>query len=103
MRLWKQHSHGAPVELAKGLRLRLDASFKNADPKFQECGSQVSRMRIPSFKNADPKSQECGGSVLLYVIIPSMEHYMTTLLEGPRYDVGFGFDYFITYYFPKYS
>ena len=32
-----------------------------------------------------------------------MEHYMTTLLEGPRYDVGFGFDYFITYYFPKYS
>jgi hypothetical protein len=32
-----------------------------------------------------------------------MEHYMATLLEGPRYDVGFGFHYFITYYFPKYS
>ena len=40
---------------------------------------------------------------IVYVIILSMEHYMTTLLEGPRYDVGFGFDYFITYYFPKYS
>ena len=81
----------------------------NADPKSQERNPEShernpkSQECNPKSQECNPKSQECGGSVLLYVIIPSMEHYMATLLEGPRYDVGFGFDYFITYYFPKYS
>ena len=53
VRLWKQHSHGAPA-------------CKRSPPpprrKFQECGSQVSRTRIAtSLKNADRrKFQECG-------------------------------------------
>ena len=50
--------------------------------KSHERRSQVSIMKIPSLKNADPKFQERGSQVsrmrrICIVIILSMEHYMT--------------------------